>query len=167
MGIGIEQIFGKCAGFFSTNVNPIALDHIGWKFFAIYCGWITFEFLIVFFFYPETHGRTLEELAFCEHPLRIDDCSETLIREQCLRTRSLPTRLLQLSRSRSIRMNHLWRRMRSASKTRCRWLLIIRPLEKTTWSRNRTGLAYFCAVCHNLIFILCRQTNQQFFDPNV
>lgn len=66
MGIGIEQIFGKLGGFFSINVNPIALTHINWKYFAAYCGWITFEFLIVFFFYPETQGRTLEELAFCK-----------------------------------------------------------------------------------------------------
>lgn len=65
-GIGIQQIFGKAGGFFSSNVNPIALDAIGWKFLAIYCGWIFFEFLIVYFLYPETHGRTLEELAFCK-----------------------------------------------------------------------------------------------------
>lgn len=32
---------------------------------AIYCGWITFEFIIVYFLYPETYGRTLEELTFC------------------------------------------------------------------------------------------------------
>lgn len=63
-GIGVEQIFGKIAGFFSSNVNPIALDALDWKFLAIYCGWIFFEFSFVYFFYPETHGRTLEELAF-------------------------------------------------------------------------------------------------------
>jgi len=63
-GIGIEQVFGKIGLFFSNNVNPIALTAIGWKFMAIYCGWITFEFLFVFFMYPETQGRTLEELAF-------------------------------------------------------------------------------------------------------
>ncbi|KAL1959500.1 hypothetical protein VTO42DRAFT_1945 [Malbranchea cinnamomea] len=63
-GIGIEQIFGKAGGFFSSNVNPIALDAIDWKYLAIYCGWIAFEFLFIFFVYPETHGRTLEELAF-------------------------------------------------------------------------------------------------------
>jgi len=50
--------------FFSNNVNPIALDAIGWKFMAIYCGWIAFEWLFIFFMYPETYGRTLEELAF-------------------------------------------------------------------------------------------------------
>ncbi|KAK2768149.1 hypothetical protein FQN54_000001 [Arachnomyces sp. PD_36] len=63
-GIGIEQIFGKLGGFFSNNVNPIAIKAINWKYFAIYCGWITFELLFVFFLYPETAGRTLEELAF-------------------------------------------------------------------------------------------------------
>ncbi|KAF1839323.1 major myo-inositol transporter iolT [Decorospora gaudefroyi] len=64
MGIGIEQIFGKLAGFFSIYVNPIALEAIQWRFFAIYCGWITFEFTFVYFIYPETYNRTLEELAF-------------------------------------------------------------------------------------------------------
>jgi len=63
-GIGVQQIFGKLAGFFSTNVNSIALTAIKWKYLAIYCGWIAFEFLIIFFLYPETSGRTLEELAF-------------------------------------------------------------------------------------------------------
>jgi hypothetical protein len=65
-GIGIEQVFGKVGLFFSNNVNPIALDAIGWKFMAVYCGWIAFEWLFIFFMYPETYGRTLEELTFCE-----------------------------------------------------------------------------------------------------
>jgi MFS family permease len=63
-GIGVQQFFGKLAGFFSTNVNSIALDAIKWKYLAIYCGWIFFEFCIVYLLYPETSGRTLEELAF-------------------------------------------------------------------------------------------------------
>ena len=63
-GIGVQQIFGKLAGFFSTNVNSIALSAIAWRYLAIYCGWIFFELCIVFFLYPETSGRTLEELAF-------------------------------------------------------------------------------------------------------
>ncbi|CZT02435.1 related to hexose transporter protein [Rhynchosporium agropyri] len=63
-GIGIEQVFGKIGGFFSNNVNPVALTAIDWKYMAIYCGWIAFEFFFIYFLYPETHGRTLEELAF-------------------------------------------------------------------------------------------------------
>lgn len=63
-GIGVEQVFGKAGGFFSTNVNPLALDAIDWKFLAAYCGWIGFEFIFQFLFYPETYNRTLEELTF-------------------------------------------------------------------------------------------------------
>ncbi|KAK1765317.1 general substrate transporter [Phialemonium atrogriseum] len=63
-GIGVQQIFGKLAGFFSTNVNSIALSAIAWKYLAIYCGWIFFELCIIYLLYPETSGRTLEELTF-------------------------------------------------------------------------------------------------------
>lgn len=42
------------------------MDAISWKFLAIYCGWIFFELIFVYIFYPETQGRTLEELAFCK-----------------------------------------------------------------------------------------------------
>lgn len=104
MGIGIEQIFGKAGGFFSTNVNPIALTAIDWKFFAIYCGWIIFEFLTVFFLYPETYNRTLEELAFCKyHRVEATDVCEAcmLTITQCSKTRSWPTSRPQQWRSRS------------------------------------------------------------------
>jgi len=63
-GIGVQQLFGKLGGFFSNNVNSIAISAIGYRYLAIYCGWIAFEFLIIFFLYPETYNRTLEELAF-------------------------------------------------------------------------------------------------------
>jgi hypothetical protein len=45
------------------------MTNIGWKFMAIYCGWLGIEFIVVFLLYPETHGRTLEELAFCKYLL--------------------------------------------------------------------------------------------------
>lgn len=103
MGIGIEQIFGKLAGFFSIYVNPIALDAIEWKYLAIYCGWITFEFTFVYFMYPETYNRTLEELAFCKSKPANRGSEHLLTISQCLRTRLLPTRQSRPSRSRSTR----------------------------------------------------------------
>jgi hypothetical protein len=33
---------------------------------AIITGWLVFEFGFIYFMYPETAGRTLEELAFCK-----------------------------------------------------------------------------------------------------
>jgi hypothetical protein len=101
MGIGIQQIFGKLAGFFSVNVNPIALRGIDWKYLAIYCGWITFEGLFVYFMYPETYNRTLEELAFCKSFIVKHKSELSLTMRQCSKTRSSPTRPSGLWRSRS------------------------------------------------------------------
>ncbi|KAL6851331.1 hypothetical protein ACO1O0_008459 [Amphichorda felina] len=81
-GIGVQQIFGKLAGFFSTNVNSIALDALAWKYLAIYCGWIFFELLIIFFLYPETSGRTLEELAFLFEDDSLNEKLTTAVEKQ-------------------------------------------------------------------------------------
>jgi hypothetical protein len=117
MGIGFEQAFGKLAGFFSVNVNPIAMKAISWKYFAIYCGWITFEFLFVYFMYPETYGRTLEELTFCEFHGRFLANIQMLIMRQCSKTRPLPTRPSRPSRSRSTRPTSTTARRASRSRT--------------------------------------------------
>ncbi|KAK1775964.1 general substrate transporter [Copromyces sp. CBS 386.78] len=63
-GIAVEQLSVRAAVFFNTYVNPIALDSIGWKYYIVYCVWIMVEILTVYFFFPETHNRTLEELSF-------------------------------------------------------------------------------------------------------
>jgi hypothetical protein len=102
MGIGIQQFFGKCAGFFSVNVNPIALRAIDWKYLAIYCGWITFEFLFIYFMYPETYNRTLEELTFRKFSIT-RFCIIPLTTAQCSKTRLWPTRRSALSRNKSTR----------------------------------------------------------------
>lgn len=54
----------RFAVFFNTYVNPIALDSIGWKYYIVYCVWIVVEIATVWFIFPETHGRSLEELSF-------------------------------------------------------------------------------------------------------
>lgn len=63
-GITIFQFFGRGAGFFTTFVNPIGLDSIKWRWLITYCCWLAFENVFVYFMFPETYGRTLEELAF-------------------------------------------------------------------------------------------------------
>jgi len=63
-GIAIEQLTVRFAVFFNTYVNPIALDGIGWKYYIVYCVWILVEIATVYFLFPETHNRTLEELSF-------------------------------------------------------------------------------------------------------
>lgn len=67
---------------------------IGWKFMAIYCGWIAFEWLFIFFMYPETQGRTLEELTFCKYLAAVDlilftDVLETVFEDKELAERAV------------------------------------------------------------------------------
>lgn len=83
-GITIFQLFGRSAAFFTTFVNPIGLHNIQWRWLITYCTWLAFEIVFIvrpalhhspnsyypqlthrkYFMFPETYGRTLEELAF-------------------------------------------------------------------------------------------------------
>ncbi|KAG6018646.1 hypothetical protein E4U41_003686, partial [Claviceps citrina] len=54
----------QVAAIFGSFVNPIALESIGWRLYIYYCVWVTFIFLVVYFFFVETAGPTLEELAY-------------------------------------------------------------------------------------------------------
>ncbi|KAF9234369.1 general substrate transporter [Melanogaster broomeanus] len=63
-GITIFQWWSNAAGFFSQFVNPIGIGNAGWKYYIIYCIWIAFEVAFVYFMFPETSNRTLEELTF-------------------------------------------------------------------------------------------------------
>lgn len=49
--------------FFNYFVNPIGLAKIGWKYYLTYVCWLAFEICFIFFMFPETSGRTLEELS--------------------------------------------------------------------------------------------------------
>jgi len=62
-GMAVSALAINLALFFNSYVNPIGLLAIGWKFYLVYCAWIPVEVLIIYFFYKETKGRTLEELA--------------------------------------------------------------------------------------------------------
>ncbi|KAF2108388.1 general substrate transporter [Lophiotrema nucula] len=63
-GIAVFQLFGRLAAFFTTFVNPIGLENISWKWLVVYCCWLAYETGFVWFLFPETANRTLEELAF-------------------------------------------------------------------------------------------------------
>lgn len=63
-GIALFQLFGRGAGFFNTFVNPIGMKNAEWKYLLSYVCFLCFEIVIIYFLWPETSGRTLEELAF-------------------------------------------------------------------------------------------------------
>lgn len=61
ISINLTVVFG--AGFFNQYVNPVALDAIQWKFYFVYIGTLTAMIFIIWILFPETKGRTLEEIA--------------------------------------------------------------------------------------------------------
>lgn len=40
---------------------------VGWKYYISYCIFLLFEVGVVYFLFPETSHRSLEELAFCTY----------------------------------------------------------------------------------------------------
>ena len=63
-GIAMFQFWFRTSSFINIIVNPIGMEAFKWKFYIWYCGWLAFEALCIYFLFPETRGRTLEELTF-------------------------------------------------------------------------------------------------------
>ncbi|KAJ4352494.1 uncharacterized protein N0V89_007842 [Didymosphaeria variabile] len=61
LSINLTVVFG--AGFFNQYVNPVALGAIHWRFYFVYIGTLFAMIFIIYFLFPETKGRTLEEIA--------------------------------------------------------------------------------------------------------
>jgi sugar porter (SP) family MFS transporter len=63
-GLSWFQLFGRSASMFSSFVNPIGLHDLDWKYLLVYVVWLLFEVVFIYFLFPETYGKTLEELTF-------------------------------------------------------------------------------------------------------
>ncbi|KAF5328747.1 hypothetical protein D9619_011586 [Psilocybe cf. subviscida] len=48
---------------FNQYINPIALNHLTWRYYIVYVVWIAFEAVFCYFFIIETKGLSLEETA--------------------------------------------------------------------------------------------------------
>jgi hypothetical protein len=72
MGMSILVFANKTALMFNQFVNPIGMDSLGWKYYLVYVVWILVEILFMYFFYPETHGYSLEGVAEIFDGLSLD-----------------------------------------------------------------------------------------------
>jgi sugar porter (SP) family MFS transporter len=63
-GLSFFQLFGRSASMFSSFVNPIGLANLDWKYLLVYVAWLCIEVVFIYFLFPETYGKTLEELTF-------------------------------------------------------------------------------------------------------
>lgn len=62
-GLTVTWVVSIAAIFFNTFANPIALDAIGWRYYIVFVAVLAVMVVVVWFFYPETKGRTLEQIA--------------------------------------------------------------------------------------------------------
>ncbi|KAJ6092599.1 general substrate transporter, partial [Penicillium sp. IBT 16267x] len=62
-GLTLCFCFTALSGVFSQWVNPLGIESLHWKFYFVYIAVLVLECLIIFFFFPETQGPTLEEIS--------------------------------------------------------------------------------------------------------
>lgn len=63
-GASLFQWFSRAGLFLNTFVNPIGMQRAGWKYLTSYCVFIAFEITFIYFMFPETVNKSIEELAF-------------------------------------------------------------------------------------------------------
>lgn len=62
-GLAIFVCVQNLALAFNTYVNPIALAAITWKYYTIYIATLTAVLIIIYFYFPEIKGLTIEEIS--------------------------------------------------------------------------------------------------------
>ena len=62
-GLTLCFVFTALSGIFNQYVNPIGLLNLEWKYYFVYIVVLVVECLVIYFFFVETRGPTLEEIA--------------------------------------------------------------------------------------------------------
>lgn len=62
-GLMLCFFWTSVAGVFNQWVNPLGLEALEWRFYFVYIAVLVLECLIIYFFFVETRGPTLEEIA--------------------------------------------------------------------------------------------------------
>ncbi|SPO01047.1 related to hexose transporter protein [Cephalotrichum gorgonifer] len=62
-GLTLCFCFTALSGVFNQWVNPLGLEELEWRFYFVYIAVLVIECLVIYFFFVETRGPTLEEIA--------------------------------------------------------------------------------------------------------
>ncbi|KAF5005209.1 hypothetical protein FDECE_8330 [Fusarium decemcellulare] len=61
-GLSFLYLSSFCGLVLANQVNPIAMEKIGWKYYIVFCCVLACLLGIIYFVFPETRGHTLEEI---------------------------------------------------------------------------------------------------------
>ena len=61
-GSGLNFLFLNIAMVVNTYGISVGIEAIGWKLYIVYIGWLCVEIVLIYFFFVETAGKTLEEM---------------------------------------------------------------------------------------------------------
>jgi len=61
-GMAFSSLAVNAGGLLNQFAWPVSLKAIGWKTYIVFVIWCAVQFVVFYFFLPETKGRTLEEL---------------------------------------------------------------------------------------------------------
>ncbi|KAF5560916.1 hexose transporter [Fusarium phyllophilum] len=83
-GFSLLMFFGKASNFINTIVNPIGLQALAWKFYFVYVAWLAIELAMVWKFFVETKGPSLEAIAavFDGHSTAVEHESQDFKQKQ-------------------------------------------------------------------------------------
>ncbi|KAH8697787.1 general substrate transporter [Talaromyces proteolyticus] len=62
-GLAVSFALTAASSVFNQYVNPIGLQHLQWRYYFVYISILVVECLAIWFFFVETKGPTLEEIA--------------------------------------------------------------------------------------------------------
>ncbi|KXJ85541.1 general substrate transporter [Microdochium bolleyi] len=62
-GLTLCFCFTALSGVFNQYVNPLGLEALQWRFYLVYVAILVVECLVIYFYFVETRGPTLEEIA--------------------------------------------------------------------------------------------------------
>lgn len=62
-GIAVTLSVDAIACFFNQYVNPVAFTAIAWKYYCVFLGCLVLFLGLIYLLFPETKGRSLEEVA--------------------------------------------------------------------------------------------------------
>ncbi|KAH8891707.1 general substrate transporter [Thozetella sp. PMI_491] len=67
-GVAITLIIANTTLILAQFVNPIAMGNLGWKYYIVFCILDALFFVMVWLYFPETKGKSLEEVAAIFEP---------------------------------------------------------------------------------------------------